>query len=102
MVDSPKLLSIEELRKELPQFWTIIENSDIPKIQRIYNFNRYMDCLAMVNRLAELANEMDHHPDILLTYGAVKVEIFTHSLKGVSTFDLQYAKFAEKLFASMP
>ncbi|TGK03828.1 4a-hydroxytetrahydrobiopterin dehydratase [Leptospira semungkisensis] len=98
MGSAPRLLSVEELRKELPQFWVIVNNMNEPKIQRIYNLKKYADCVSLVSDLGKLADEMDHHPEILLTYGSVKVEIFTHSLNGISNFDLEYAKSADRLF----
>ncbi len=65
------------------------------QLEREFVFSDFRQALQFVNKTGELAEEMDHHPDILL-FGYKKVKIFltTHS-KGKIT-DLDF-KLAEKI-----
>ncbi len=99
MTDSPRPITIEELRKELPPQWDIIQQSGVSKLQRVFKFSTYSSGVDMVVKLANLANTMDHHPDILLGYKIVTVEIFTHSINGISALDLQFVVAVEKFSA---
>ncbi|TGM13316.1 4a-hydroxytetrahydrobiopterin dehydratase [Leptospira selangorensis] len=101
MGNSPVPLSIEQIRKELPATWEVLTIDVVPKIARVYKLSQYLDGIKVITVLANLANEMDHHPEILLSYSSVRVELYTHSLKGLSSFDLQFAISAENLFSNL-
>ncbi len=45
-----------------------------------------------VNQIAEIADELNHHPDILLTYPKVAIEIYTHDVGGITNFDFELAR----------
>ena len=48
--------------------------------------------LAFVAKVAVHAEVMNHHPDIELSYGKVKVKLSTHDAKGLTTLDFELAK----------
>ena len=100
MDNSPVPLSIEQIRKELPSTWEVATVDLVPKIVRVYKLPQYLDGIKVIAALANLANDMDHHPEILLSYTSVRVELCTHSIKGLSSFDLQFAISAEMLFSN--
>ncbi|MGV8095105.1 MAG: 4a-hydroxytetrahydrobiopterin dehydratase [Mangrovibacterium sp.] len=65
------------------------------KLEREFIFSNFKQALQFVNRVGEIAEEMDHHPDILLFgYKKVKITLTTHS-KGKIT-ELDYG-LAEKI-----
>ncbi|MCR1792480.1 4a-hydroxytetrahydrobiopterin dehydratase [Leptospira sp. id769339] len=97
MDNSPISLSIEQIRKELPATWEIATGDIVPRIVRVYDLSQYLDGIKIIKALANLANEMDHHPEIFFSYRSVRVELYTHTLKGLSSFDLQFAISAENL-----
>lgn len=101
MENSPVPLSIEQIRKELPITWEVISADLIPKIVRAYKLSQYLDGIKVITALANIANDMDHHPEILLSYSSVRVELYTHSLKGLSSFDLQFAISAENFLSNL-
>ncbi|PJZ76527.1 4a-hydroxytetrahydrobiopterin dehydratase [Leptospira neocaledonica] len=101
MNNSPVPLSIEQIRKELPTTWEITTADNVPKIVRIYKLSQYLDGIRVVTAIANLANNMDHHPDIFLSYSSVQIELYTHSLKGLSNLDLQFALNAENLLSNL-
>jgi 4a-hydroxytetrahydrobiopterin dehydratase len=66
-------------------------------IRRRYNFPSFMSAIAFVNRVAELAEENDHHPDILVTYRTVTLTLSTHSEGGVTEKDIDLAHKADSI-----
>ena len=61
---------------------------------KTYVFNKFADAIAFVDRVAPIADEMDHHPDIDIRYTKVTMTLSTHDAGGVTQSDL---KLAEKI-----
>ncbi|MDP3699206.1 MAG: 4a-hydroxytetrahydrobiopterin dehydratase [Nanoarchaeota archaeon] len=74
---------IDELLKEVPG-WEVVDGHHLSKE---YKFKKYLDGVQFVNQLAAIAEEQNHHPDIYLTWGKVRVEIYTHVINGLSDND---------------
>ena len=47
----------------------------------------FAKALSYVNRVAEIADEQGHHPDIYLSWGRVHVKIWTHKIDGLTESD---------------
>ncbi len=56
--------------------------------------------LALVNRVGEAAERLDHHPDVLLTWGKVTFTLFTHDRGGITEWDFELARQIETCLAS--
>ncbi len=57
----------------------------------------FMGALDFVNRLAEVAEAMDHHPDVAISWNRVTVSIGSHRLGGVTDQCLQLAAEVDRL-----
>ena len=55
----------------------------IDKIQRLYKFKNFEESMKFVNRVAEIAEEQDHHPDIFIHWNEVTLTLFTHAINGL-------------------
>lgn len=64
---------------------------------RTFTFPDFVKALAFVNRVGELADQQAHHPDIYLAWGMVKIEIWTHKIKGLTESDFILAAKIDKL-----
>jgi 4a-hydroxytetrahydrobiopterin dehydratase len=53
----------------------------------MFAFKDFKDSIDFVNKVAEIANEQDHHPDIHIYYNKVRIELTTHKIKGLSEND---------------
>ena len=53
-------------------------------LTRTYKFKDFAGPLAFVNKVGAIAEEQDHHPDIDLSWGKVKIELWTHKVDGLS------------------
>lgn len=61
------------------------------EIGKLYRFPGFDEAMAFVNRVAGLAREADHHPDIRISYDRVKLTLSTHSAGGVTERDFALA-----------
>lgn len=60
-------------------------------IRKEYRFDDFAGSMAFVNRVAALAEEADHHPDIDIRYDRVLLGLSTHSAGGLTTKDFDLA-----------
>ena len=63
-------------------------------IQKTFSFPAFRDSIVFVNRVAGLADDVDHHPDIDIRYNKVRIGLTTHDADGLTSKDL---KLAEKI-----
>lgn len=61
-------------------------------ISKVFEFDTYARAALFAQVCAFLAEKYDHHPDLLLTYGKVKVSLYTHSAGGVTLKDTSLAR----------
>ena len=79
-------LSNEEAGRLLGELdgWTI---EDGKRLVRSWKLADFKAALAFVNRIGEIAEGEDHHPDIELGWGRVAVELWTHTAGGLTEND---------------
>ena len=58
---------------------------------RSWQFPSFRRALEFVNQVAALAEKYDHHPDIILSYRTVRLELSTHSEGGLTDRDFEFA-----------
>lgn len=69
-------------------------------IEKTYCFDNFLKTMAFVNALAFIAEQQDHHPELLVTYGSCSVRFNTHDVHGVSHSDFECAALVDALLAS--
>jgi len=62
------------------------------EITRQYEFSSFTAAMTFVNHAADLAEAMDHHPDILVQFNKVTLTLSTHSAGGLTDLDFELAK----------
>lgn len=62
------------------------------KIERTFHTKNFMAGLDFIQLLAPLAEEANHHPDVILTFPKVKVQLVTHDVGGITNLDIDLAK----------
>jgi 4a-hydroxytetrahydrobiopterin dehydratase len=79
-------LGMKEARELLRQVpgWEMVEGK---AIRRQFKFKTFRETQAWLNRVADLAEEEGHHPDITWSYSKVTIELSTHSIGGLSGND---------------
>jgi 4a-hydroxytetrahydrobiopterin dehydratase len=66
-------------------------------LRKAYKFQNFKETLAFVNRVGDVAEAEGHHPDIYFTYGRARIEIWTHSIDGLSESDFVLAAKIDRL-----
>ena len=61
-------------------------------IRKAYKFEGFKDAMAFVNRVASLAEQVDHHPDILIEYDRVTLTLTSHDSGGLTERDFRLAR----------
>jgi len=84
---------LEALSRRLGGGWRV---ADGHHLEKEYRFANFVDALAFVNRVGALAEEQGHHPDIYLTWGKVKLTIWTHKIDGLTESDFVFAAKADQ------
>ncbi len=65
-------------------------------ITKTYKYNTFIEAIQFVNGVADLAEEMNHHPEIEIHYNRVKLTLSTHSEGGVTEQDTTLALAIEE------
>ena len=64
-------------------------------IHKIFTFESYLNSIAFINRLAEIAEEKNHHPDMVVGWCKIDVAFTSHDQGGVTTACIDMAKKTE-------
>lgn len=75
---------LAKLHEQLEDGWAIVEDHHL---SRTYTFPDFAEALAFVNLVGEIAEDQNHHPDIYLAWGKVRVDIWTHKIDGLHESD---------------
>lgn len=88
---------ITEYLKLLTSEWQLIEENNIPKIKKRFNFANFKDAITFVNKIADLAEKESHHPNIFVYYNKVDVELYTHAIRGLHENDFIMATKIDRI-----
>ena len=76
--------------------WSAVDNHHLEKTYKLKDFAQ---ALALVNRIGAIAEEQNHHPDIVLAWGRVGVTIWTHKINGLTESDFIFAAKCDRVSA---
>lgn len=75
---------IAKFSKQLSKSWKVVDGK---KLVKEYKFKTFPETIAFVNKVALIAQEEGHHPDMEVHYSRVVVEFSTHAIGGLSEND---------------
>ena len=88
------LLHPDEIKKSISTYgWDFLDN----KLSKTFDFNFYLDGVEFINKIAPIAERLNHHPDINIGYCKIEVTIHSHDLGGVTTKCINLATAIEAL-----
>jgi 4a-hydroxytetrahydrobiopterin dehydratase len=73
--------------------WTEVDGA----LERTFELPSFAEAIAFVNRVAELAETEDHHPDITIAYRRVTLRWWTHTAGGITARDRELAAASSDL-----
>lgn len=97
---APKMEAAEEaeLMPGIPE-WEKVDVNDVPRLRRTFSFDGWLPAVEFVNKVAAAAEANDHHPLIQLEWGKVRVDWWTHKIKGLHKNDFIMAAKTDALMS---
>lgn len=94
-------MSAEEITALLPELsgWEVVKEHHLTKT---FGFEDFGGGLAFVNAIGAVAEAEGHHPDILLRWGSVRIEIWTHKIDGLTYSDFVLAARCDDVLPRSP
>lgn len=75
---------LQALYQQLGNGWKVVDDHHLEKE---FTFKNFREALAFTNKVGAIAEEQGHHPDIFLSYGKVKIQLWTHKINGLTESD---------------
>ena len=93
-----RLLSQQEINDGLEKLsgWKIVNG----KLHKEFQFKSFVQAFGFMTSIAITAEAMNHHPEWFNVYDKVRVDLITHDLGGISTFDVALAEKMNQLAES--
>jgi len=88
----------EELRKFLNELGSDWRAVDSHHLEKEFHFKDFKKALAFTNRVGLIAEGEGHHPDIHLSWGKVKILLWTHKIDGLSESDFILAAKCDRAY----
>lgn len=85
----------DELKTQVPE-WSLLRDGE-HKLRRQFKFKNFLTAIDFVNKVAKIAEEEGHHPDIYVFYNKVQLDLFTHAVGGLSENDFILASKVDLL-----
>ena len=89
---------IAELHPQVAE-WQIVERDGIPHLERVFKFKNFAKALEFTNKIGAIAEEQNHHPLIVLEWGRVTVQWWTHVVKGLHKNDFIMAAKTDEIYS---
>jgi len=86
---------IGERLKNMPE-WSLVGSA----IYRKFSFKSFLPAIAFVNKIAEAAEQDNHHLDITINYNQVGISLSTHSESGVTQKDFHLAEAIDRIYGA--
>jgi 4a-hydroxytetrahydrobiopterin dehydratase len=74
--------------------WQLSGDKHLRKTVKTHNFQQALD---LANKIGTLAEEAEHHPDLLVRWGELRIELWTHAIDGLSEADFILAARIDRL-----
>jgi 4a-hydroxytetrahydrobiopterin dehydratase len=87
---------ISELKPDVPD-WEVVEVEGVKRLERTFKLKNFIEAVAFTNKIAIVAEKEDHHPLIVTEWGRVKVQWWTHKIKGLHKNDFIMAAKVDAL-----
>jgi 4a-hydroxytetrahydrobiopterin dehydratase len=87
---------VSDYKLMLPE-WVSYEKDGELRLEKVFTFKDFDQAIMFTNKVAQVANEEDHHPALLTEWGKVTVTWWTHKIKGLSLNDFIMAAKTDTL-----
>jgi 4a-hydroxytetrahydrobiopterin dehydratase len=95
-ISATRSLTRDEFSGYLPELksWSVIDDHHLLKSYKTDNFR---EALELANKIGDLADDEGHHPDLLVRWGELKIEMWTHKVDGLTEADFVMAAKIDRI-----
>jgi 4a-hydroxytetrahydrobiopterin dehydratase len=95
-VEDYRKLSESEIQTEVVKLsgWKVVNG----KLNRSLDFDNFVNAFGFMTKVALEAEKMNHHPEWMNVYNRIEINLITHDLDGISTFDVKLAGLINNLY----
>lgn len=86
---------VQTLLQQLGRGWSLNKDGHI---ERLFTFKNFAQALDFVNKVGAVAEAEGHHPDMYLSWGKCRIELWTHKINGLTESDFYMAAKADREF----
>jgi 4a-hydroxytetrahydrobiopterin dehydratase len=88
-------LSEDEIREQVGGLdgWKVVGG----KVNKTFEFGDFVQAFGFMTRVAMEAEKMNHHPEWFNVYNQVRIDLVTHDLGGISSYDIKLAKTIDRI-----
>ena len=87
---------IDRLLKEISG-WSVVEVDGHLQLTKTYRFKGFMPGVELVKNIAKIAEAEGHHPDLHLSYGSLRADLWTHAAGGLTENDFVLAAKTDRI-----
>jgi 4a-hydroxytetrahydrobiopterin dehydratase len=85
---------LKKMQGQLDGGWRVLDEQ---RLEKEFKFKDFRGALDFVNRVGEVAEKQNHHPDIYFTWGQARIQIWTHKINGLTESDFILAAKLDEL-----
>ena len=91
--------NISEIHKYLKKIdqWDVKKNDEVYFLEKEFKFKNFSESQNFINKVGNIAENEEHHPDIMFGWGYAKIKIFTHKIQGLVESDFILAAKIDKI-----
>lgn len=93
----PQALDAQQVQANLSEIPDWAADMDVSLLSRTWQFKDFLQAMAFANAVARIAEEHNHHPDILVSYDTVTLALTTHDAGGLTESDFLVASKIDHL-----
>lgn len=86
--------ALDEYRRGLGEGWRVVDDHHLVKT---FKFKDFRGAVAFTNQVADVAEAENHHPDLDVSWGKVRVTLFTHKAGGLTENDFILAAKIDRI-----
>lgn len=96
--DSPHVThdEVKELLEQTPG-WQVVEVEGVHRLEKMYFFKDWEQAMDFARQVGDAAEEQEHHPQLVVEWGRVRVQWWTHSIRGLHRNDFIMAAKTEQI-----
>ena len=87
------------MMERTPQGWSRELKNGVYVLTRTFQFDDFPQAMAFASRVGEAADAADHHPEITVSWGRVRIDWWSHDTKDVTARDISLAKTTTRLYS---